>query len=180
MRWNEPYALILARNAPKCVWQLDSFRTCWGSLLCSPDPLAELWGGKGEEERGEMKRNWREGEKMEREGGEGKEAVATPKKMEACSLHLSLDLHSVHCLLGTNLELQHFQNVGPFFFTRIRAIYLCWTFSDVFTINWICISAGVRRSKPWRGLPAAFHNLSDLLGLSFPHPTKTCRSSFYV
>jgi len=64
-----PDALILAQNAPKCVWRPGSARTRWGSLSAPPDPLAAkagllLRGGEGRE-------GWdgREG----REGGDGRE-----------------------------------------------------------------------------------------------------------
>jgi len=62
-----PDALILAQNAPKCVWRPGSARTRWGSAQAPPDPLAAKRGptSKGREGRG--------GEGWERRGREGKE-----------------------------------------------------------------------------------------------------------
>jgi len=71
-----PDALILAQNAPKCVWRPGSARTRWGSLSAPPDPLAantgptfkgrgqkgrEGRGGNGRKGRGEKGRGGREG-----------------------------------------------------------------------------------------------------------------------
>jgi len=58
-----PDALILAQNAPKCVWRPGSARTRWGSLSAPPDPLAAKRGptSKGRREEGR------------REGGRGRD-----------------------------------------------------------------------------------------------------------
>ena len=72
-----PDALILAQNAPKCVWRPGSARTRWGSLSAPPDPLAAKrglllrgGGGRGKGGRGGGKGTGRgEG----REGGDGRE-----------------------------------------------------------------------------------------------------------
>ena len=63
-----PDALILAQNAPKCVWRPGSARTRWGSLSAPPNPLAAKRGptSKG---RG---REGREGEGWEGRGEEGR------------------------------------------------------------------------------------------------------------
>jgi len=84
-----PDALILAQNAPKCVWRPGSARTRWGSLSAPPDPLAAKRGptskgrreggegtrGEGTEGRGPTsKGRGKEGRGGEREGGK-KEGV---------------------------------------------------------------------------------------------------------
>jgi len=40
-------------DAHKCVWQLGSTQTCWGSLSALPDSLGAM--GKGMGKRGERK-----------------------------------------------------------------------------------------------------------------------------
>ena len=73
-----PDALILAQNAPKCVW-----RTRWGSLSAPPHPLAAKRGlllrGGGREgegrEVGEGGRGQEEGREV-REGMGGREREA--------------------------------------------------------------------------------------------------------
>jgi len=98
-----PDALILAQNAPKCVWRPGSARTRWGSLSAPPDPLAAKRGlllrggggrGKGGRGGGRGQQEGREGKEgmggREREGtgggkgegkGRGKEGVALADKI---------------------------------------------------------------------------------------------------
>jgi len=68
-----PDALILARNAPKCVWRPGSTRTRWRSLSAPPDPLAAKRGptskGRGKEGRGG---EGREGTGREERGRDGR------------------------------------------------------------------------------------------------------------
>ena len=45
--------LILAQNAPKCVWRPGYARTRWGSLQRSPRPLAGFKGPTSKERGGE-------------------------------------------------------------------------------------------------------------------------------
>ena len=67
-----PDALILAQNAPKCVWRPGSARTRWGSLSAPQDPLAAKRGptSKGEG-KGEGRGGKRRGGKGGRKGREG-------------------------------------------------------------------------------------------------------------
>jgi len=67
-----PNALILAQNAPKCVWQPGSARTRWGSFSAPPDPLAAKREptSKG---RGREGRELGEGEGREGRGGKRRE-----------------------------------------------------------------------------------------------------------
>jgi len=88
-----PDALILAQNAPKCVWRPGSARTCWGSLQRSPKPPAGFKGptskGRGGEGRvgyergGEGKGGEKGGEGRGREGERGKGAVPPKKKLNS-------------------------------------------------------------------------------------------------
>jgi len=69
-----PDALILAQNAPKCVWRPGSARTRWGSLSAPPDPLAAKRGptSKGRGRKGG------EGKAGKSRGGEGRGGMDSP------------------------------------------------------------------------------------------------------
>jgi len=60
---------------------VSSARTCWGSLQCSPDPLAGSWGKIKGGERGDGRAGGEEraGEKEGKEG-EGYIFIITPKQ----------------------------------------------------------------------------------------------------
>ena len=68
-----PDALILAQNAPKCVW------TRWGSFSAPPDPLAAKRGptskGRGREDRGGMGEEGRGEGRRKGKARKGKEEI---------------------------------------------------------------------------------------------------------
>ena len=70
-----PDALILAQNAPKCVWRPGSARTRWGSLSAPPDPIAAKGGPTSKGRGREGRERGKEGREREGRGGEerGKE-----------------------------------------------------------------------------------------------------------
>ena len=91
MKLLPPDALILAQNAPKCVWRPGSARTRWGSLSAPPKPLAAkrgllLRGGEGREGgeggKGKVKGEERGGEGLEG-GKEGEGGKGPPQKFQA-------------------------------------------------------------------------------------------------
>ena len=107
-----PDALILARNAPKCVWRPGSTRTRWGSLSAPPDPLAAKRGptskGRGKEGRGGEGTRGKGGVGGggEGKGREGSEGRTHPKKktwLRACH-QASLMVCVVHLLRDLPLE----------------------------------------------------------------------------
>ena len=74
-----PDALILAQNAPKCVWRPCCARTRWGRLSAPPDPLAAKRGPTSKEEgKGEGSGGKRRGGKGGGRGGKGEGGGRAP------------------------------------------------------------------------------------------------------
>jgi len=67
-----PDALVLAQNAPKCVWRPGSARTRWESLTAPPDPLAAKRGPTSKGRAGKEGTDGKEGEGREGRGREGR------------------------------------------------------------------------------------------------------------
>ena len=88
-----PDALILAQNAPKCVWRPGSARTRCGSLQRSPDPLAGF-GGPTSKGKGEGREGGGKGGKGREGEGKGGERLWAPQYLEEVYTYDGLGLHN--------------------------------------------------------------------------------------